>query len=285
MPEARRERRILGRILAPEDLFVIAGPCVLEGEAMALEIAWALKEATQRHGAGFIFKASYRKDNRSDVASFTGPGDREGLEILARVRDTVGVPVLTDVHGCEEVAPAAEVCACLQVPAFLSRQTRLLQAAARASRSVNVKKGQFLAPDDMRRVVEKLRAASREVEVWLTERGTTFGYHNLVVDLRGIALMSTREREGTAASPCRWLAPRWPRARTDCSSRPTPTRRGHCRIRRPRSRSRVSMPSFARCRSGSASPPAGSTAPIPWRLKGRAGPQDQAGPRIPAILA
>ncbi len=190
MPEGRRpERRVLGRPLPAEELFVIAGPCVLEGASMALEIASALKEITERFGVRFIFKASYRKDNRSDVGSFTGPGDREGLDILARVKEEVGVPILTDVHGLDEVGPAAEVCACLQVPAFLSRQTRLLQAAAKASPSVNVKKGQFLAPDDMPRVVEKLRAASPEVEIWLTERGTTFGYHNLVVDMRGISQM------------------------------------------------------------------------------------------------
>jgi 2-dehydro-3-deoxyphosphooctonate aldolase (KDO 8-P synthase) len=186
-----RERKVLvlGKRLPPEDLFVIAGPCVLESAAMAFEVAAALKEITSRLGIRLIFKASYRKDNRSDVRSFTGLGDREGLRILRRIHEELDLPILTDVHGLEEIAPASEVASCLQIPAFLSRQTRLLQEAAKASRCVNVKKGQFLAPDDMGRVTEKLRAAVPSVEIWLTERGTTFGYHNLVVDMRGIASM------------------------------------------------------------------------------------------------
>lgn len=181
---ARRDVRVLGRVLAPEELFVIAGPCVIEGEEMALEIAAEVKRAAERTGVRFLFKASYRKDNRSAVESFTGIGDDAGLAALRRVRDELGVPVLTDVHAVDEVATAAESCAVLQVPAFLSRQTRLLQAAARSGRTVNVKKGQFLAPDDLPRVVEKVRAARPECELWLTERGASFGYHNLVVDMR-----------------------------------------------------------------------------------------------------
>ncbi len=188
MPESRAVR-VLGGALAPGALFVIAGPCVLEGESMALEIASLLKEQAGRFGIRLVFKASYRKDNRSSVRSFTGLGDQEGLEILARVRAELEIPVLTDVHSVEEIGPAAEVCDCLQIPAFLSRQTRLLQAAAASGRAVNVKKGQFLAPDDMGRVLEKIRAVESGAEVWLTERGTSFGYHNLVVDFRGIAVM------------------------------------------------------------------------------------------------
>lgn len=156
---------------------------------MALEIAQRLRACAARLDFPLVFKASYRKDNRSSVSSFTGMGDREGLDLLARVRQVTGLPVLTDVHGLEEVAPAAAVCDCLQVPAFLSRQTRLLQRVAASGRAINVKKGQFLAPDDMPRVVEKIQAASPGCEIWLTERGTTFGYHNLVVDMRSFAVM------------------------------------------------------------------------------------------------
>lgn len=182
--KADRSVRVLGRPLGAEELLVIAGPCVLEGAGMALEIAGRLREIAGRLGLRYIFKASYRKANRSAVDSFTGLGDAEGLEILRRVREEAGVPVLTDIHEVGEVAAAADACDILQVPAFLSRQTALLQAAARSGRAVNVKKGQFLAPDDCPRVVEKIRAARGEAEILLTERGTTFGYHNLVVDMR-----------------------------------------------------------------------------------------------------
>jgi 2-dehydro-3-deoxyphosphooctonate aldolase (KDO 8-P synthase) len=152
-------------------------------------VAEGLKKTAVRLGIRVIFKASYRKDNRSSVRSFTGLGDEAGLRILEKVRHEIGLPVLTDVHSVEEVPAAAEVCDCLQIPAFLSRQTRLLQAAARCGRSVNVKKGQFLAPEDLARVVEKIREASPSAEIWLTERGTTFGYHNLVVDMRSFPVM------------------------------------------------------------------------------------------------
>lgn len=179
-----RAPSFLGEALRPDELFVIAGPCVLETPEMALSVARELRRITRSLGIRFIFKGSYRKDNRSSVHSFTGPGDETGLDILRRVRDEFGVPVLTDVHGLEEVAPAAEVCACLQIPAFLCRQTRLIQAAAAVSSSINIKKGQFLAPEDMERVLEKAHAVAPQSEVWLTERGTTFGYHNLVVDMR-----------------------------------------------------------------------------------------------------
>jgi 2-dehydro-3-deoxyphosphooctonate aldolase (KDO 8-P synthase) len=171
--------------------FLIAGPCVLEGEAMALTLADSLAHAARARGLHFIFKASYLKDNRTAVDSFVGPGLEAGLAILARVRREIGVPVLTDVHGLDEVGPAAEVVDALQIPAFLCRQTRLIQACARSGRAVNIKKGQFLATDDIRHALAKARAVDPGVEVWLTERGTFFGYHDLVVDMRAIAWMRT----------------------------------------------------------------------------------------------
>ncbi|HXG05503.1 MAG TPA: 3-deoxy-8-phosphooctulonate synthase, partial [Candidatus Binatia bacterium] len=140
------------------------------------------------HGVPFIYKSSYDKANRSSLRGYRGPGLREGLRILRRVKETVGVPVLSDVHQVEEVGPAAEVLDVLQIPAFLCRQTDLVVAAARTGRPVNVKKGQFLAPDDMRQVVAKV-VESGNPNVLLTERGTTFGYHNLVVDMRGLVQM------------------------------------------------------------------------------------------------
>jgi 2-dehydro-3-deoxyphosphooctonate aldolase (KDO 8-P synthase) len=187
-----RERiaAFMGSRLAPGRLFVIAGPCVIESEAMTMDVASELKGICARLGVDLVFKSSYRKDNRSALGSFTGPDLEEGLRILARVRSDLGLHVLTDVHCRNEVAPAASAVTVLQIPAFLSRQTRLLQEAARASRIVNVKKGQFLAPDDMGRVLEKLREARPDGEFWVTERGTTFGYHDLVVDMRGFAIMA-----------------------------------------------------------------------------------------------
>ncbi len=181
--------RFLGRPCDPERLFVIAGPCVIESEAMILEVAGRLREIARRLDVDLVFKSSYRKENRTSVDSFTGPPVEEGLRILARVASDIGLPVLTDVHCRLEVGPAAAVASVLQVPAFLCRQTRLLQEAARTGRVVNVKKGQFLAPSDGERILEKLRAESPEGEFWLTERGTTFGYRDLVVDMRGIAIM------------------------------------------------------------------------------------------------
>ncbi len=187
MPE--RAISFLGRARPPEGLFAIAGPCVIESEAMTLDVAGSLKETCARLDVDLVFKSSYRKDNRSSVESFTGPEIADGLRILERVERELSVPVLTDVHCRLEVAPAAAAVTVLQIPAFLSRQTRLLQEAARASRVVNVKKGQFLSPGDMPRVLEKLRAARPDGEFWLTERGTSFGYRDLVVDMRGIAAM------------------------------------------------------------------------------------------------
>jgi 2-dehydro-3-deoxyphosphooctonate aldolase (KDO 8-P synthase) len=169
-------------------LFVLAGPCIVEGEEMCIEIARHLKSACAARGLPLVFKASYRKANRSSGRSFTGLPMEEALAILARVKREVGVPVLTDVHEQIEVAPAADVADCLQIPAFLCRQTGLLLAAARSGRAVNVKKGQFLAPADMRNAVEKLAGAGGQ-RILLTERGTTFGYHDLVVDFRGFIIM------------------------------------------------------------------------------------------------
>ncbi|MBI1795755.1 MAG: 3-deoxy-8-phosphooctulonate synthase [Candidatus Eisenbacteria bacterium] len=169
-------------------LLVIAGPCVIESAAMALEIASHLKGACAARDLPFVFKASYRKANRSSGRAFAGLPVGEALAALARVRREVQVPVLTDVHEVDEVAAAAEVADVLQIPAFLSRQTALLEAAARTGRAVNVKKGQFLAPEDMAYAAEKLTAAGCE-RVLLTERGTTFGYHDLVVDMRALVAM------------------------------------------------------------------------------------------------
>lgn len=169
-------------------LFVLAGPCVVEGAEMCLETAQYLKRACADRGLPFVFKASYRKANRSSGGSFAGLDFDEALAILARVKREAGVPVLTDVHETGEVAAAAEVADCLQIPAFLSRQTALLEAAARSGRGVNVKKGQFLAPDDMVQVVAKLAAAGA-TRIMLTERGTSFGHHDLVVDFRGLVTM------------------------------------------------------------------------------------------------
>ena len=167
---------------------VIAGPCVLESEALALECAHAVKEAARAAGMGAVFKGSYDKANRSSGASYRGPGMREGLRILAAVRGATGLPVLSDVHTVEEVAEAAQVLDALQIPAFLSRQTDLLLAAGRTGKPVNVKKGQFLAPQDMSHAAAKLAEAGC-AQILLTERGASFGYHNLVADMRSLVLM------------------------------------------------------------------------------------------------
>jgi 2-dehydro-3-deoxyphosphooctonate aldolase (KDO 8-P synthase) len=169
-------------------LFVIAGPCVIESEDLCMRTAVHLKRACEARGLPYVFKASYRKANRSSHRSYAGPGVEEGLAILAKVGREAGVPVLTDVHEVAEVAAAAEVADVLQIPAFLCRQTALLEAAARSGRAVNVKKGQFLAPEDMRQAVEKIVAAGG-ARLMLTERGSTFGYHDLVVDMRGLVRM------------------------------------------------------------------------------------------------
>jgi len=169
-------------------LFLIAGPCVIEDPDMVLETARALKEITADLGIPFIFKSSYDKANRTSIDSYRGPGIEAGLALLARVRDEVGVPVLSDVHGPEEAARAGKVLDVLQVPAFLSRQTDLLVAAAKTGRCVNVKKGQFMHPDDMVHVVQKLRDSGCD-NILLTDRGASFGYRNLVSDMRAIPMM------------------------------------------------------------------------------------------------
>lgn len=169
-------------------LLIVAGPCLVESAELCLSVASELKSACAARGLPFVFKASYAKANRSSDRSFEGLPRDEALAILARVREELGVPVLTDVHAEDEVTAAAEVADALQVPAFLSRQSGLLRAVAASGRAVNVKKGQFLAPDDMAHVVEKLTAAGGS-KILLTERGTTFGYHDLVVDMRALVTM------------------------------------------------------------------------------------------------
>ena len=168
---------------------LIAGPCVIESRDLALGVAERVKAITDRLGIRYVFKASYDKANRSSGGSFRGPGVAEGLAVLAEVKESLGIPVLTDIHESQQAAPVAEVVDVLQIPAFLCRQTDLLLAAAEAVRgtdkTINVKKGQFLAPWDMAQVVKKLRDAGVQ-NLWLTERGSSFGYNTLVVDYRGL---------------------------------------------------------------------------------------------------
>jgi 2-dehydro-3-deoxyphosphooctonate aldolase (KDO 8-P synthase) len=167
---------------------VIAGPCVIESKESALGHATALKEKADRVGVPYIFKSSYDKANRSSVRSFRGPGLEKGLEILAEVKRRVGVPILTDVHEIDQVGPVKEVADILQIPAFLCRQTDFVIAVANSGKIVNVKKGQFLAPWDMRNVIEKIRSTGNE-QILLTERGVSFGYNNLVSDMRSLVVM------------------------------------------------------------------------------------------------
>jgi 2-dehydro-3-deoxyphosphooctonate aldolase (KDO 8-P synthase) len=169
--------------------FLIAGPCVVESESLQMDVAGQLKEMTAALGIPFIFKSSYDKANRSSGKSFRGPGREKGLEILARVRKTLGVPVLTDVHTEQEVAEVARHVDVLQTPAFLCRQTDFIVAVASAGLPVNIKKGQFLAPHDMKNVVDKARAASGRDNIMVCERGASFGYNNLVSDMRSLAIM------------------------------------------------------------------------------------------------
>jgi len=170
-------------------LFVIAGPCVVESEALQIDVAGKLKEICGSLEIPFIFKSSYDKANRSSHASFRGPGMEEGLRVLSEVRRQIGVPVLTDVHETDEVAIVASVVDVLQTPAFLCRQTDFIQAVASAGKPVNIKKGQFLAPEDMLQVVVKAKAASGSDNILVCERGASFGYHNLVSDMRSLAIM------------------------------------------------------------------------------------------------
>jgi len=171
-----------------DNFFLLAGPCVIEGEQMALDIAGTVAETARRLDIPYVFKGSYRKANRSRVDSFTGIGDLKALEILDKVRNEIGVPTVTDIHTPDEAAMAAPYVDIIQIPAFLCRQTDLLVAAARTGRMVNIKKGQFLSPEAMSFAVQKIIDAGGR-EVALTERGTTFGYTDLVVDFRGIPTM------------------------------------------------------------------------------------------------
>ncbi|HED14009.1 MAG TPA: 3-deoxy-8-phosphooctulonate synthase [Gammaproteobacteria bacterium] len=168
--------------------FLIAGPCVLESEALAFRVASKLKEITQHLGIDFIFKASYDKANRTSVHAHRGPGLEAGLQVLSDIRRQLAVPVLTDVHSVAEVELVAERVDILQIPAFLCRQTDLLQAAAASGKPVNIKKGQFLAPADMLHVVEKARSAGAQ-QLMVCERGSCFGYNNLIVDMRSLAIL------------------------------------------------------------------------------------------------
>jgi 2-dehydro-3-deoxyphosphooctonate aldolase (KDO 8-P synthase) len=170
------------------DLFLIAGPCVIESEEHAMRMAEIIKGVARSLGIPLIFKASYDKANRTSIRSYRGPGLKEGLRILKRIKDQLSLPVLTDVHETADVAKVAEVADILQIPAFLSRQTDLVVAVALSGRAVNIKKGQFVAPWDMRHAVEKCRQAGNS-QVFLTERGSSFGYNNLVVDMRSLAIM------------------------------------------------------------------------------------------------
>ncbi len=169
-------------------LFLVAGPCVIESEAHALKMAEAIAAIAKQKKIPYIFKASYDKANRTSIHSFRGPGLEEGLRILHKVKDTASVSVLTDVHQVADVPRAAETVDVLQIPAFLCRQTDLLVAAGKSGRAVNIKKGQFVSPWDMRHAVKKVRESGSE-RVFLTERGSSFGYNNLVVDMRSLAIM------------------------------------------------------------------------------------------------
>jgi len=174
--------------------FLIAGPCVVESEQLQVDVAGRLREMTAALGIPFIFKSSYDKANRSSSSTFRGPGMARGLEILAQVKRQLGVPVLTDVHAEDQIGAAAAVADVLQTPAFLCRQTDFIQAVARSGRPVNLKKGQFLAPHDMRNVIDKARAAAREAGLsedrfMACERGVSFGYNNLVADMRSLAIL------------------------------------------------------------------------------------------------
>jgi 2-dehydro-3-deoxyphosphooctonate aldolase (KDO 8-P synthase) len=176
------------QLTAPHRLILIAGPCVIENEKLCLQVASTLNKLCKKLGVSYVFKASYDKANRTSAKSFRGPGLFEGLEILRKVRSEIGVGVLTDVHTEGQAAVAAEVADVLQIPAFLCRQTDLIAAAVRTGKIVNLKKGQFLSPAEMGQVVDKAKAAGGK-KILVTERGTTFGYNNLVADMRSIPIM------------------------------------------------------------------------------------------------
>lgn len=175
-----------------DNFFLMAGPCAIEGEEMALRIAEEIVEITHKLNIPYIFKGSYRKANRTRLDSFTGIGDEKALKILHKVGQTFGVPVVTDIHDASEAAMAAEYVDILQIPAFLCRQTDILVAAAQTGKAVNIKKGQFLAPESMQFAVNKVRESGND-QVILTDRGTTFGYQDLIVDYRGIPAMKAMQ--------------------------------------------------------------------------------------------
>jgi 2-dehydro-3-deoxyphosphooctonate aldolase (KDO 8-P synthase) len=177
-----------GVVLGQKALVLIAGPCVIEGEDHALALGTAIADIARRAGLAYVFKASFDKANRTSLTSFRGPGLEQGLAVLRKVKTALQVPVLTDIHEAWQAAPVAEVADVLQIPAFLSRQTDLIVAAAATGRVVNIKKGQFLAPNDMRHAIAKVRAAGND-RICLTERGYSFGYNNLVVDMRAFPMM------------------------------------------------------------------------------------------------
>ncbi len=174
--------------IEPDQMILIAGPCVVEGRDMLMQTAEHLLKVTDGLPVSFIFKSSYRKANRTSAGAFSGIGDAEALSLLQEVKEQFGVPILTDIHTEAEAAFAADVADVLQIPAFLSRQTSLLEAAAATGRIVNIKKAQFMAPEDVVKAAKKVTAVGND-RVWLTERGTSFGYHDLIVDYRGLVSM------------------------------------------------------------------------------------------------
>ena len=176
------------RIGARQPLALIAGPCVIESADIVLHTAEAVKRMADRLGMPFIFKSSFTKDNRSTATSYQGPGLEQGLKILAKVKSEIGVPVLSDIHSEAQAAPAAEVLDVIQIPAYLSMQTSLTLAAAQTGKTINVKKGQFLDPHDMKNVIDKIESQGNN-KILLTDRGTFFGYHNLVLDMRSLPIM------------------------------------------------------------------------------------------------
>jgi 2-dehydro-3-deoxyphosphooctonate aldolase (KDO 8-P synthase) len=188
MRTAVKSFKVNGVEIGGRELFLIAGPCVIESESHALKMAESIRSIADRLGIPYIFKSSYDKANRSSISSYRGPGIEAGLRVLARVRSEIEVPILTDVHEVAQVRAAAEVADVLQIPAFLSRQTDLIVEAARSGRAVNIKKGQFLAPYDVKNVIEKATSQGNH-QVIITERGTSFGYNNLVVDFRALPIM------------------------------------------------------------------------------------------------
>jgi len=175
-------------LLSPKQLTIISGPCVVESRQMLFDIAGHVSEICQEFNVNYIFKASYRKANRTSLQSFTGIGDIEALQYLNEIQTQLSLPVLTDIHESNEVEIVAKHVDVLQIPAFLFRQTELLLAAGKSGKAVNIKKGQFAAPDDMKKAVDKVRSTGNS-NIWVCERGTTFGYHDLVVDMRGLMIM------------------------------------------------------------------------------------------------